>query len=198
MPGADVLALYDRYVAPRDPPSSRIRTRTAMLAQSLKLQKGDDASEVFSRQFLRENVWGDFLKFLHQAKTQEERYAAEMRKAGMVYADEPFEKRAQFLSGLLPHDRFVAWYVGQAIELRMMSKYEGLHRYLAMSALFPNVFRAMTSLQVVDVIKESESAAVARTQIVSQRVTKLYDFQWKLESGDWHIAKLTCVSGCQR
>ncbi|HEX7838349.1 MAG TPA: serine protease [Kofleriaceae bacterium] len=198
VPGAHVLALHDRYLAPREIPSTRIRARTAMLENSIKLQKADDASEIFSRQFLRENVWGGFLQFLQRAKAQEERYAAEMRKTGMVYADEPFEKRAQFLSGLLPHDQFVAWYVEQAIALHLMSKYEGLHRYLAMSALFPNVFGALTSLRVVDVIKESEASAVARVQVVNKRGTKLYDFQWKLEWNDWHIAKLTCVSGCNR
>jgi len=198
VPGAAVLALHDRYIAPREISSVRIRARTATLEQAIKKQKGDDASEVFSRQFLRENVWGGFLQFLQQAKSQEERYAAEMRKAGMVYADEPFEKRAQFLSGLLPHDQFVAWYVGQAISLHLMSKYEGLYRYLAMSALIPNVFGTLTSLQVVDVINESEASAVARVQVVNPRGTKLYDFQWKLESNDWHIAKLTCVSGCRR
>jgi hypothetical protein len=79
-----------------------------------------------------------------------------------------------------------------------MNKYEGLHAYLAMSPLLPNVFAALTTLQVVDVLKESETSAVARVRIVSQRGTKVYDFQWKLESGDWHIAKLTCVSGCRR
>lgn len=198
VPGSYLLALHDRYIAPRENPSTRIRARTAMLEQSLKLQKGDDASEVFSRQFLRENVWGAFLQFLQQAKVQEEKYAAEMRKAGMVYADEPFEKRAQFLSGLLPRPQYIAWYVGQAISLQIMNKYEGLHAYLAMSPLLPGVFGALNTLQVVDVLKETETSAVARVRIVGQRGTKVYDFQWKLESGDWHIARLTCVSGCHR
>jgi hypothetical protein len=198
VPGEHVLALHDRYAAPPESPSTRIRTRTAMLEQSLRLQKGDDAAEVFSRQFLRENVWSDFLEVLRQAKAQEERYAAEMRKAGMVYADEPFEKRAQFLSGLLTRAQHAAWYVGEAMAHDGMKKYEALYRYFARSALLPNLFGALTGLQVVDVIKESEASAVARVQVVSGRVTKVYDFQWKLESGDWHIAKLTCLSGCRR
>lgn len=198
VPAERVLALHDRYVAPAENPGTRIRSRTAMLEQSLKQQRGDVASEVFSRQFLRENVWGDFIAALQQAKTQEERYAGEMRKAGMVYADEPFEKRAQFLSGLLPRAQYTAWYVGQAIDLHLMTKYAGLRRCLAASALLPGVFGGMTSLQVMDVIKESEAVAVARVQIASRRGTKVYDFQWKLESGDWHIARLTCVSGCHK
>lgn len=197
VPGDAVLALHDLYVAPPENPSTRIRARTALLEQSLRLQKADDATEVFSRQFLRESVWGDFLEVLRQAKAQEERYAAEMRKAGMVYADEPFEKRAQFLSGLLTRAQHAAWYVGEAMAHDGMKKYEALYRYFARSAL-PNLFGALTGLQVVDVIKESEASAVARVQVVSGRVTKVYDFQWKLESGDWHIAKLTCLSGCRR
>ena len=47
-------------------------------------------------------------------------------------------------------------------------------------------------------IKDSEASAVARVQVVIGRATKVYDFQWKLESGDWHIARLTCLSGCRR
>ena len=153
---------------------------------------------MFSRQFLRENVWGDFLEVLRQAKAQEERYAAEMRKAGMVYADEPFEKRAQFLSGLLTRAQHAAWYVGEAMAHDGMKKYDALYRYFARSALLPSVLGAVTSLQVVDVIKDSEASAVARVQVVIGRATKVYDFQWKLESGDWHIARLTCLSGCRR
>lgn len=198
VPAEHVLALHDRYVAPPENPSTRIRTRTAMLEQALKLQKTDDASEVFSHQFLRENVWSDFLEVLRQAKAQEERYAAEMRKAGMVYADEPFEKRAQFLSGLLTRAQYAAWRVGEAMAHEQMKKYPALHRYFARSALLPNILGAVTSLQVVDVIKESEASAVARVQVVSGRATRVYDFQWKLESGDWHIVKLTCLSGCRR
>lgn len=198
VPGTAVLALHDRYTAPPGNPSARIRSRTTVLEQALKLQKGDSASEVFSRQFLRENVWGDFLEVLRQARAQEERYAAEMRKAGMVYADEPFEKRAQFLSGLLTRTQYAAWYAGEAMARSEMKKYEALYRYFPRSALLANVFGALTSLQVVDVIKESEASAVARVQVVSGRVAKVYDFQWKLESGDWHIARLTCVSGCRR
>lgn len=198
VPAEHILALHDRYVAPPDNPSARIRARTATLEQSLRLQKGDAAAEVFSRQFLRENVWGDFLEVLRQAKAQEERYAAEMRKAGMVYADEPFEKRAQFLSGLLTRAQHAAWYVGEAMAHDGMKKYDALYRYFARSALLPSVLGAVTSLQVVDVIKDSEASAVARVQVVIGRATKVYDFQWKLESGDWHIARLTCLSGCRR
>lgn len=198
VPGEHVLALHDRYVAAPENPAARIRTRTAQLEQSLRLQRADDAAEVFSRQYLREFVWGDFLEVLRQAKAQEERYAAEMRKAGMVYADESFEKRAQFLSGLLTRPQYLAWSMGEAMAHDGMRKYEALYRHFARSPLLASTLGPVTGLQVVDVIKEAEASAVARVQVVNGRATKVYDFQWKLESGDWHIARLTCVSGCRR
>lgn len=198
VPGEHILALHDRYVAAPENPATRIRTRTATLERSLRLHSSDAAAEVFSRQYLRDYVWGDFLEALRQAKAQEERYAAEMRKAGMVYADEPFEKRAQFLSGLLTRPQYLAWSMAEAMAHEGMKKYEALYRHLARSPLLTNALGPVTSLQIVDVIKEAEASAVARVQVVSGRVTKIYDFQWKLESGDWHIARLTCVSGCRR
>lgn len=194
VPVSHLLVLYGRYTDPREPAQSAVPTQIASLEKAVKWRDGSEAAQLFSRSYMRDTVFDDFMRFLKAAKDKENNFAQVLAQGDINYNEAPLDVKMKFLKDKLPPDEFLAWTIGQAISLHAMGAYEGLQRYL--SAWIADSFGEVTSMKVVDIHDANADKADARVEIKGARGEMLYEFAMVYEWGDWRIARMSCVRGC--
>lgn len=196
-PGSAVLGLYERYIGPQDNSDAHLKGRLATLEKSIKLQKMDQAAEIFGRQFLVKTLGPIFVQFLQGVETKESFYAAELKKMGTDYESATLADKAAVLKRLLPAEEYLAWYLGQAMSTGQMSIYEGLTYFLEGTPVLTAIFGELTGLQVIEILRESDQSARVRAEVTNMTGTRLFNFYMVFEWGEWHIARLECLN-CRR
>lgn len=195
--GSHVLSLYDRYIAPRDNTDAHLAERLAMFERSMKLGKRGDAAEIFARQFLKEQIDPLLVSFVKQAQTTYVNLIETLTRQGYDWKRLSSEEQEKVLYKVLSPAQVSAVQVMSNLQGGRMSYYEGLQRFLEISPVLTGIFGHVTKLRVIEVIKESDTASRARVELVSTEGVMLWEFHMEYEWGDWHIARLQCMT-CER